>query len=114
MVKRAEIVQELLSSIQREIWNNILPSNSNFLADLAYVIDNQTKLNDFMRGTDQFEEAIINFQKNLDVFDQSQRNWIAGLIQSGAGQLWAKTADDFDVWIRQCNSRIDAEREGLR
>jgi hypothetical protein len=111
---RTGSVLDLLTAIQREIWNNILPNNINFATDLRYIIDNNAKFDQMMRATDRFLGQLTNFDRNLDSFNQDQRNWIGSLIEQGGGQEWARSADDFEGWIRQCNNRLDAERDGLK
>jgi hypothetical protein len=115
---RAESVQSALAEIHRGIWNGILdPKNSNFIADLNYIIDSNAKLDQFERATGSYTTNIAVLDRNLDHFDGiggNQSYWISQLIRDGSGEKWARAAGEFEAWVQQCNSRIDAEREGLR
>ncbi len=112
--RETDAIETALNEIQKEIWNNILANNATlFGPDLGYIFDNKAKFDNFWRATNQFSGQIVNFQRNLDSFNQSQRNWIASIIQLGSAQTWQRTADDFEAWMRQCGARMDEERKGL-
>jgi hypothetical protein len=114
-MKKAISVRDTVAEIQQKIYNDILqPKNSNVLADLKYITENNAKLDQFQRATEGFSNNIEYFKRNFDSFSPDQRNWITSLIQAGVGQVWAHSAEDFEAWIQQCNSRMDAEREGLK
>jgi len=114
-ISKAEEVRKSLDLIQNKIWQDIVPKNAAIYgADLNYIIDTKAKFDQFSRATDQFTGQVINFQRNLPSLSQDQRNWIAGLIQQGGGELWWRTGQEFETWIKQCISRMDSERDGLK
>ena len=105
--KKTEEVRTSLDIIQNRIWNDLLPKNAAIYGvDLNYIIDNKAKFDQFSRATNQFSGQIINFQRSLPS--------LAGLIQQGGGELWWRTGQEFETWIRQCLARMDVEREGLK
>lgn len=113
-IKRAESVRDSLAAIQLKIWQDILQAkNSNYLDDLNFIVDNSAKFDQFHNATEQFLGTVINFERNLDSFNQDQRNWITSLIQEGVGQNWGRTAEEFRGYIGQCNARMNKEREAL-
>jgi hypothetical protein len=112
--QQAHSVIATLNLLNNKIWNDIVPNNPGFAVDLNYVLDGKAKFDQFQHATEVFLGQITNFQRNLPAFSQDQRNWIAGLIQQGGGELWWRTGQDFEAWINQSNSRIDTEREGLK
>jgi len=115
VIKRAESVRDSLAKIQIKIWQDILqPKNSNYLVDLNYIVENNTKLDQFQRATEQFLSHVTIFGRNLDSFSPDQRNWVTSLIQAGTGQNWGRTAEEFRGWVQQCNTRMDVERDGLK
>jgi hypothetical protein len=114
-VKKAESVRDSLAKIQLTIWQNILqPKNSNYLADLNYIVDANGKFYQFQTATEQFLNNVTNFERNLDSFSPDQRNWITSLIQTGIGQNWGRAAEEFRGYVEQCDTRMNTEREALK
>jgi hypothetical protein len=114
-IKKANEVRASLDLIQHKIWDDIIPKNTAIYGvDLNYIVNTKARFDEFSRVTDQFTNQVVNFQRNLPVLNQDQRNWVASLIQSGGGELWWRTGQEFETWIKQCMARMDTEREGLQ
>lgn len=113
---RVTEARKLASDLSKYVYNDLLPNNPTYSFELTQLFSNSVDnvpLGTFKRELDKYHRAISLFVDRYEGLPAEDRVITADLIKQTTPRL-LETSQLFQNWIRQCNERIDAQRELLR